>query len=124
MKQTKQVLVCGGVFTRKHTSSQGEFETQMWIDHDAYMLRHTQRTDGELVVNRLYVRRCADTTFKRMISLYREQCAWSGMACLYVFWFDGVEYTVFSSSLEQAKKAVCKMYLKQASPNWLVDSVL
>ena len=120
MEQTKQVLLCGGVYT----SSRGEFETQLWIDHGAYMLRHTRRVNGELVVNRLYVRRCADTTFKRMLGLYREQCALAGVACLYVFWSDGVEYTVFSSSLKQAKKAVCGMYLKHASPDWLVDSVL
>ena len=124
MKQTKQVLACGGVFTHKHTSSQGEFETKLWIDHDAYMLHHTQRVDGELIINRLYVRRCADTTFKSMSSLYREQCAWAGMAHLYAFWFDGKEYTVFSSSLEQAKKAVCNVYLKHASPDWLVDNIL
>jgi hypothetical protein len=110
MNITLKMLSCGHVERTTVVHGENTHEYSLWIEHGAYMLRHTVRNDGDLTHNQLYVERVRHTTIKAIRALYRESVAWAGMAYLYHFEHHGHTYTVFASSNDEARSAIDKMH--------------
>ena len=111
MSITLKELSCGAVHKVKRNHSTGEHEVSLWIEHGAYMLRHTVRIDNALVYNQLYSERVCDTTIKQMNNLFKLSVAWIGQAFLYVFVKTGNDaktYYTFAHNQEDAIYNVCK----------------
>lgn len=110
MNITLKGLSCGAVHKVKRSHSTGEHEVGLWIEHGAYMLRHTVRVNNALVYNQIYSERVRSTTIKQMNNLFKLSVAWIGQSFLYVFVKTGNSpktYYTFASSQEVALYTVC-----------------